>query len=116
MLKQVGGGDYAKLNTWQSFVYMWRNEGFYGLFKGNGVSVARIAPFTALEFFFYDFFKNALFRDDKGQISNWGKLFCGGLTGMTASTLTYPTDLIRTKMSVSVGKYKVKPSIYGVGN
>ena len=40
---------------------MWRNEGFYGFFKGNGVNVVRIAPFSAFEFFFYDFYKHQLF-------------------------------------------------------
>ena len=57
MLRQVGTGEYARLNTGQSFVYMWRNEGLYGFFKGNGVNVARIAPFSAFEFFFYDVYK-----------------------------------------------------------
>ena len=32
------------------------------------------------------------------------KLACGGLTGMTASLLTYPLDVIRTMMSISVNK------------
>ena len=57
MLRQVGAAEDSKLNTMQSFAYMWRNEGFYGFFKGNGVNVVRIAPFSALEFFFYDFYK-----------------------------------------------------------
>ena len=39
---------------------MWTHEGFYGLFKGNGVNVVRIAPFSAFEFFFYEFYKRLL--------------------------------------------------------
>ena len=34
---------------------------------------------------------------------------------MTASTLTYPLDLIRTKLSVKVADATVKPSIWGTG-
>ena len=34
---------------------------------------------------------------------------------MTASTLTYPLDLIRTKLSVQVADASIKPSILGTG-
>ena len=94
VLKQVSIGEYRGLNTWQSFRYMWRHEGFYGFFKGNGINVIRIAPFSAFEFFFYEFYKANLFAGDSSRAST--KLFCGGLTGMTATILTYPLDLIRT--------------------
>jgi len=43
------------------------------------------------------------------------KLICGGLTGATASTLTYPLDLIRTQLSINVADSTVKPSIWGTG-
>ena len=106
-------GEYAQLNTMRSFAYMWRVEGFYGFFKGNGVNVVRIAPFSAFEFFFYDFYKRQLF--DGESSGNFAKLCCGGMTGMTASTLTYPLDLIRTKLSINVADSTVKPSIWGTG-
>jgi solute carrier family 25 phosphate transporter 23/24/25/41 len=43
-----------------------------------------------------------------------GKLMCGGLTGMTASTLTYPLDLIRTHLSLAVDS-GVRRSIFATG-
>ena len=101
MLKQVSViQEYAGLSTWQSFVYMWKHEGLYGFFKGNGVNVVRIAPFSALEMFSYEVYKINLFSGDNS--GNFAKLCCGGLTGMTASTLTYPLDLIRTKLSINL--------------
>lgn len=113
MLKQVSVGEYKGLSTMQSFAYMWRNEGFYGFLKGNGVNVIRIAPFSAFEFYFYELYKQRFFSGD--QSSNGAKLVCGGLTGMTASTLTYPLDLIRTKLSIHVADATIKPSIWGTG-
>ena len=92
---------------------MWRHEGLYGFFKGNGVNVMRIAPFSAFEMFFYELYKRNLFTGDNS--GNMAKLCCGGLTGMTASTLTYPLDLIRTKLSINVADSSVKPSIMGTG-
>ena len=111
MLKQVSIGEYKNLTTIQSFSYMWRNEGVYGFFKGNGVNIVRIAPFSAFEFFFYELYKQNLFGGDSASSS--AKLICGGLTGMTASTLTYPLDLIRTKLSILVADSTIKPSIWG---
>jgi solute carrier family 25 phosphate transporter 23/24/25/41 len=37
---------------------MYKEEGWRGFFKGNGVNIVKIAPFSALEFFFYEFFKH----------------------------------------------------------
>jgi len=105
--------EYVGLSTWQSFKYMWRHEGLYGFFKGNGVNVMRIAPFSAFEMFFYEVYKRNVFSGDSS--GNLAKLCCGGLTGMTASSLTYPLDLIRTKLSINVADSSVKPSILGTG-
>ena len=114
MLKQLKVPEYEGLSVWRSFVFMWKKEGMYGFLKGNGVNVVRIAPFSAFEFFFYDFYKLHLFGGVEATASS--KLMCGGLTGMTASFLTYPLDLIRTVLSVNVDNPNgVKPSIIGVG-
>ena len=103
MLKQINTVvEYKDLSMYRSFVFMWQKEGMYGFFKGNGVNVVRIAPFTAFEFFFYDLYKENVFGGHTA--SNLSKLWCGGLTGMTASFLTYPLDLIRTLLSINVGK------------
>ena len=81
------------------------------------MNVVRIAPFSAFEFFFYETYKHHLFAGD--STTNLSKLLCGGLTGMTASTLTYPLDLIRTKLAVIVDNPTAqggkKPSIIGTG-
>jgi solute carrier family 25 (mitochondrial phosphate transporter), member 23/24/25/41 len=67
---------------------MWKEEGLKGFFKGNGTNIVRIAPFSAFEFFFYEFYKHHLFRH-RSATDFSSKLICGGLTGMTASTLVY---------------------------
>ena len=58
-------------------------EGMRGFFKGNGASVVKIAPFSALEFYFYDLFKNQLYPQ-KQKLSNSEKLIAGCLTGGVA--------------------------------
>ncbi len=74
----------------QSFAYMWKEEGMKGFFKGNGTNIVRIAPFSAFEFFFYEFYKHKFFKN-RSATDFSSKMICGGLTGMTASTLVYTT-------------------------
>jgi len=42
---------------------MYRKEGLIGLFKGNAINCIGAAPFTALEFYLYEFFKNNLWPE-----------------------------------------------------
>jgi solute carrier family 25 (mitochondrial phosphate transporter), member 23/24/25/41 len=110
MLKQMPVVEYKGMSTWAAFKYMAQNEGFHGFMKGNGVNVARIAPFSAFEFYFFELYKNRFLLSNPD--SKMGKLFCGAMTGITASFLTYPLDLIRTHLSLAVDK-GVKRSITG---
>ena len=83
----------------QSFTYMWKVEGLKGFFKGNGTNIVRIAPFSAFEFFFYEFYKHSFFRN-RSATDFSSKLICGGLTGMTASTLVRHFQLV---LDLSIG-------------
>ena len=81
---------------------MWVHEGYRSLFKGNGVNLLVQAPFTSLEFFFYEFYKNNLFpKVERSDLTYAQKMACGGLTGMTATFLIYPLDIIRTYVTIS---------------
>lgn len=114
MLKQVKAPEYEGLSAGRTLLVMWRKEGMFGMLKGNGVNVIRIMPFEAFSMFFYDFYKENLFGGV--EASKTAKLVCGGLTGMTASSLTYPLDLIRTVLGVKVdGDASKAQSIIGCG-
>ena len=61
-----------------------------------------------------DLYKSFLFGGVDASIP--AKLVCGGMTGMSASILTYPLDLIRTMLSVHVDNPNMKkPTIVGTG-
>lgn len=52
---QVQNPHNIKYNgTIQGLRYIWRTEGFLGLFKGNGTNCARIVPNSAVKFFSYE--------------------------------------------------------------
>lgn len=75
------------------------------MWKGNGVNLMVQAPFTALEFYFYEFYKNNLFGAGK-NLTFWNKLFCGAMTGMSATVFVYPLDVIRTFLTLNKDKNK----------
>lgn len=75
---------------------MYRTEGVRGLWKSNVLNCWLAAPFSAFEFFFYEFFKNNLFGNDVGEISLAKKIVAGALTGITAQFLIYPGDVVKT--------------------
>ena len=64
---------------------MWQKEGMIGFFKGNGMTVLKIAPFSAIEFYCYEEYKSKLFPNkEKHEFTYMEKILCGGLTGITA--------------------------------
>jgi len=86
---------------------MYKTEGMYGFFKGNGATVAKIAPFSAFEFYFYEIFKSLLYPSKAKKDMTYGNnILCGGLTGIVASTLTYPMDLVKTYLTINIENNK----------
>lgn len=66
----------------------------------------RVVPHKAVLFGFSDIYKD-LFRSintsHPGELPSWGAFASGSLSGFTASVLTYPLDLIRTRVSGHIG-------------
>lgn len=90
------------MGIYKGLKHMRVHEGFKSLFKGNGVNLLVQAPFTSFEFFFYEFYKNNLFPSvTRENLTYKQKMACGGLTGMTATFLLYPLDVIRTFVTIS---------------
>ncbi|KAG5061542.1 hypothetical protein JHK87_002571 [Glycine soja] len=55
ILLQVQNRQDIKYNgTIQGLKYIWKTEGFRGMFKGNGTNCARIVPNSAVKFFSYE--------------------------------------------------------------
>ena len=103
ILQQTASKEYIGKGSIASFRHMFATEGMRGFFKGNGATVAKIAPFSAFEFYFYALFKNNLFPNvEKAKLSNMQKLVAGGLTGACAQFLVYPMDLVKTYLTVNV--------------
>ncbi|KAJ0400957.1 hypothetical protein ATCC90586_007618 [Pythium insidiosum] len=88
------------------------NEGVIGFWRGNLAACVRIVPHKAVLFGFSDVYKD-LFRQldkeaaatgAKGALPSWGAFAAGSMSGFTASILTYPLDLVRTRLSGNIGQ------------
>ncbi len=47
ILRQLTTKEFKALSISESFVYMWKEEGMRGFFKGNGANAIRVGPFYA---------------------------------------------------------------------
>ena len=84
------------------------------LYNGLNVSLLGYIPFTALNFAFYNYYKN-FFENNKNINDNYVKLLSGGFSGVTSLTITYPTDLVRRRLQMQGFSNKV-PIYNGIFN
>ncbi|KAL6181874.1 hypothetical protein ACLB2K_048522 [Fragaria x ananassa] len=115
ILLQVQNPHSIKYNgTVQGLKYIWRTEGFRGLFKGNGTNCARIVPNSAVKFFSYEeasrgilwFYRQQTGDDflpsltENAQLTPLLRLGAGACAGIIAMSATYPMDLVRGRLTV----------------
>ncbi|KAL0464888.1 UNVERIFIED_CONTAM: Mitochondrial adenine nucleotide transporter ADNT1 [Sesamum latifolium] len=112
----VAGGVFKIHNikyngTVQGLKYIWRTEGFRGLFKGNGTNCARIVPNSAVKFFSYEQASKGILHLYQQQTSNEDaqltpllRLGAGACAGIIAMSATYPMDMVRGRLTVQTEK------------
>ncbi|TYH97817.1 hypothetical protein E1A91_A12G255800v1 [Gossypium mustelinum] len=108
ILLQVQNPHGIKYNgTIQGLKYIWKTEGFRGMFKGNGTNCARIIPNSAVKFFSYEEASKGilyLYRQQSGnedaQLTPLLRLGAGACAGIIAMSATYPMDMVRGRLTV----------------
>lgn len=100
VLKQVQSHNTKYKGIFSALATMYREEGIRSYWKGNGTNVIRIAPFSAIQFVSFDFYKSLIIGDDPAHAGFVKTFGSGALTGMTAATICYPLDLVRSVLSV----------------
>eukprot|EP00659_Diplonema_papillatum_P000695 gene696-1064_t len=126
---QVGTQQYtlgAAINTGRNIV---NEQGFLALWRGNGATLMRVIPYSGTTYLTYDRYLGVLTKLASGdKIENFHDLshlatvrsehespkalhvfLAGSLAGATASTVTYPLDLMRARMAVQFGSGRPLP-------
>ncbi|KAL9315433.1 hypothetical protein ACSQ67_016434 [Phaseolus vulgaris] len=95
----------SKPSIWGEASRIVNEEGFRAFWKGNLVTIAHRLPYSAVNFYAYERFKNLLhiFMGENHRGNTSADLFVhfvgGGLSGITSATVTYPLDLVRTRLA-----------------
>ncbi|KAG6917226.1 hypothetical protein DXG01_003340 [Tephrocybe rancida] len=80
---RTSDGQYK--GVWRSLVRMWKEEGFKGFMRGNGINCLRIVPY----------------RHGSKELDTPKRLASGALAGITSVCSTYPLDLVRSRLSIA---------------
>ncbi len=79
-----------------------QNEGIVGLFKGNLANIYKSIPNYCIKFPLNEFYLRKIIKNENASSIkelNFNQLFyCGLLTGTVQTSITYPIDLVRTRI------------------
>ncbi|KAH3671057.1 hypothetical protein OGAPHI_000768 [Ogataea philodendri] len=100
VLQQVQGSTNSyRHGTLRSIHQIWQEEGYKGLYRGNGINCVRVVPYSAVQYSVFQALKSAL-ADSDGSWSIPRRLFAGTVAGFMSVLATYPMDLVKTRLSV----------------
>lgn len=103
-IQTVGREEY-KLSIWRALVKIGKEEGWRGFMRGNGTNCIRIIPYSAVQFGSYNFYKKFADPFPDAELSPIRRLLCGGAAGITSVTITYPLDIVRTRLSIQSASF-----------
>ncbi|KAI0829686.1 mitochondrial carrier domain-containing protein [Trametes gibbosa] len=107
---QPPSADKQYKGVWSSLVRMWREEGFRGFMRGNGVNCLRIIPYSAVQFTTYEQLKKWFTGYNAKPLDTPTRLCAGALAGITSVCSTYPLDLIRSRLSIATASIPMQSS------
>ncbi|PCH43717.1 mitochondrial carrier [Wolfiporia cocos MD-104 SS10] len=101
-------GQYK--GVWASLMRMWREEGFRGYMRGNGINCLRIVPYSAVQFTTYEQLKKWFTNYGETALDTPTRLAAGALAGITSVCSTYPLDLVRSRLSIATASIPLQAS------
>lgn len=107
IMYMCGGSMVRDVGVVASLRNILRDEGLKGFFRGNGANVIRIVPFTATQFASYHLLRSVVTDGHSNTISSTNKFWCGVVSGVLATCLTYPLDFIRCRLSMQTNNHHV---------
>ncbi|KAF8621641.1 hypothetical protein AX15_007659 [Amanita polypyramis BW_CC] len=83
--------------------------GILAFWTGNGLSVAKVFPESAIKFFTYESAKRAFARywdgvENPRDISGTSRFLSGGIGGISSQLAIYPVETLKTQMMSTLGK------------
>lgn len=92
-----------------------REEGWRGFYRGHLTNLLHVAPAAAARFYSFEAYRSWLVRDGK-PLPPLKRMLCGALAGITSTTLTYPLDLVRTRLAAQTPDTPMQYRYKGIGD
>ncbi|XP_010905402.1 uncharacterized protein [Elaeis guineensis] len=96
----------SKASIWHEASRIVYEEGFRAFWKGNLVTIAHRLPYSSISFYAFERYKYFLQlipgldrHREYASADVCVRLIGGGLAGITAASMTYPLDLVRTRLA-----------------
>ncbi|KAK4530534.1 hypothetical protein CCYA_CCYA04G1391 [Cyanidiococcus yangmingshanensis] len=111
---RLHGGARAYSSIPQTFRSIYAEEGIRGFYRGNSATLSRIFPYAAIQFTAFEVYHDLLFQliqqrwwlRDRAVASAaapyappYLRFLSGAMAGSTAVMITYPLDLVRTRLA-----------------
>ncbi|KAI9004131.1 mitochondrial carrier domain-containing protein [Gaertneriomyces semiglobifer] len=99
---------YNYTSTWQATQSILKNEGVAGLFRGFGATALRDAPHAGVYVLFYENCKKlaaGLLGSQSTQLTPMIHMGSGLVSGVAATVITNPFDVIKTRMQLKPTDY-----------
>ena len=82
---------------------IFKEEGFFGFWRGNSAAVLRVVPYMSCQFGFLEYYKSLLTGYGVFESNTKLKSFvAGSAAGVTAVAITYPLDVVRARMAMQL--------------
>lgn len=91
------GGQLRYTSLFDCAVKTFRNEGFFGMYRGSGVNLLLITPEKAIKLVGNDFFRHAL-RTDSSKLPFHRELLSGAGAGLCQIIVTTPMELLKIQL------------------
>ncbi|KAJ1991043.1 hypothetical protein GGI25_003909 [Coemansia spiralis] len=106
--------DYRYNSVWHAVQVIYKTEGIRGFYKGLGSSLIGVTH-VAVQFPLYEHLKCWLKVDQDHHLESSRILFASALSKMVASSVTYPHEVVRTRLqNQSIAPYKYKGILHAV--
>lgn len=110
VLYQVQGPGTLSYNEgiFKTLAKIWREEGFKGFLRGNGINCIRVFPYSAVQYATYQNMKMYFLSHSpqSKDLTSAQKLFSGAVAGTLSVLATYPMDLVKTRLSIQTASLK----------
>ena len=107
-LSKIQKQNKFMMNT--SLTSVIRNEGFFSLWKGNGVNIIRIFPQMSINYSICEYLRNELFFTYKqlDLTNDTINFVSGAISGSISMMSIYPLENIRSRLSLQTNKKDYK--------